>query len=193
MINDDSSLWYETQGQQIQDYEVPESPLPGDEPETAEPIDEPQPEITDAEVRTQINLQRINKPVAGLIVGGMDAVVPLLFIALVKGTEETDLKLTPQEREDLENAFALYLGEKSIEVNPFYALLFTIATIYGGKMMMAIRNKKLREEKAALEAEIQRQQTEIETLRSMLDKQNQKEEADARHGPSKDVSRNVSK
>lgn len=180
MINDDSSLWYETQGQQIQDYEVPESPLPGDEPETAETIDEPQSEITDAEVRTQINLQRINKPVAGLIVGGMDAVVPLLFIALVKGTEENDLKLNPQEREDLENAFALYLGEKSIEVNPFYALLFTIATIYGGKMMMAIRNKKLREEKAALEAEIQRQQTEIETLRSMLDKQNQKEEADAR-------------
>lgn len=180
MINDDSSLWYETQGQQIQDYEVPESPLPGDEPEPAEPIDEPQPEITDAEVRSQINLQRINKPVAGLIVGGMDAVIPLLFIALVKGTEEDDLKLTPQEREDLENAFALYLGEKSIEVNPLHALLFTIATIYGGKMMMAVRNKKLREEKAALEAEIQRQQTEIETLRSMLDKQNQKEEADAR-------------
>ena len=101
MINDDSSLWYETQGQQIQDYEVPESPLPGDEPETAETIDEPQPEITDTEVRTQINLQRINKPVAGLIVGGMDAVIPLLFIALVKGTDEDDLKLNPQEREDL--------------------------------------------------------------------------------------------
>lgn len=175
MINDDSSLWYETQGQQIQDYEVPESPLPGDEPETAETIDEPQPEITDAEVRTQINLQRINKPVAGLIVGGMDAVVPLLFIALVKGTDEDDLKLTPQERDDLENAFALYLGEKSIEVNPLHALLFTIATIYGGKMMLAIRNKKLREEKAALEAEIQRQQTEIETLRSMLEAKERKE------------------
>ena len=42
-------------------------------------------------------------------------------------------------------------------------------------MMMAIRNKKLREEKAALEAEIQRQQTEIETLRSMLEAKERKE------------------
>lgn len=170
MINDDSTLWYETQGQQIQDYEVPESPA-FDEAETAETIDEPQPGITDAEVRTQINLQRINKPVAGLIVGGMDAVIPLLFIALVKGTEEDDLKLTPQERDDLENAFALYLGERSIEVNPLYALIFTVATIYGGKMMLAIRNKKLREEKAELEAQIERQRVEIQTLRDMMAKQ----------------------
>ncbi|MBR5029294.1 MAG: hypothetical protein IKX51_08745 [Bacteroidales bacterium] len=176
MINDDSNLWFETQGQQIQDYEVPTDPIFEAEAEPAEILDEPQPEITDAEVRSQINLQRINKPVAGLIVGGMDAVIPLLFIALVKGTEEDDLKLTPQEREDLENAFALYLGEKSIEVNPFYALLFTIATIYGGKMMMAIRNKKLREEKAELQAEIERQRVEIQTLRDMMAKQAEENE-----------------
>ena len=182
MMNDDSEIWYQTQGQEIQDFETPPDPaadFAGDVSASLNPdfyatADEAEPEqVTQADVRQRMNLQAINKPFANLIVGGIDAIVPLVFVAIVKGTDTGDLKLDPNEREELENAFALYLGEKSVNVSPGYALLFTIACIYGSKIYTALQNRKQNELIEAQRKQIEELKQQNAALQSMLARENE--------------------
>lgn len=105
--------------------------------------------------------------------GGIDAIVPLVFVAIVKGTDTGDLKLDPNEREELENAFALYLGEKSVNVSPGYALLFTIACIYGSKIYTALQNRKQNELIEAQRKQIEELKQQNAALQSMLARENE--------------------
>lgn len=106
-------------------------------------------------------------------VGGIDAIVSLVFVAIVKGTDTGDLKLDPNEREKLENAFALYLGEKSVNVSPGYALLFTIACIYGSKIYTALQNRKQNELIEAQRKQIEELKQQNAALQSMLARENE--------------------
>lgn len=171
-VRDDASAWFESQGCDIQDYEVP--PMPDTGAAEAEPADEPvgddsgdrpygdAPEVTNADVRNVINLQAINRPTASVIVGVMDTVLPILITAvIVRGSEVEECRLTDEERETLIQAWAVYLGDKNIQASPSVVLLTTIVTIYGAKIFGAVQHRRLLEQ----ERTIERQQAELEALR----------------------------
>lgn len=167
-IHDDASAWFESQGQDIQDFEVP--PMPEADIPPVDTFDDPEnrpygdtPDVTATDVRNVINLQAINRPTASVIVGVMDTILPILITAvIVRGSEVDDSRLTPEERETLIQAWAVYLGDKNIQASPAVVLLTTIVTIYGAKIFSAIQNRRLLEQ----ERIIAQQQAELEALRS---------------------------
>ena len=171
-IKDDASAWYESIGQDIQDYEVPEMPQADDTIEADQDTGRPYgdaPEVTNDDVRNVMNMQTINRPTATVIVGVMDTLVPVLVTALiVKGSELGDTKLTEEERETLIDAWALYLGDKQVQASPGVILMTTILTIYGSKLFAAMQNRKMMEQQRLIEVqreEIENQTGEIERLR----------------------------
>lgn len=169
-IRDDASAWFESQGQDIQDYEVP--PMPEADIPTAEPIDDipaddrpfaDSPDVTSTDVRNVINLQAINRPTASVIVGVMDTILPILITAIiVRGSELDDAKLTDDERETLIQAWAVYLGDKNVQASPTVVLITTILTIYGAKIFAAIQNRKVLEQQRLIES----QAAELEVLKA---------------------------
>lgn len=163
MIQDDAQKWYETQGAEIQDYEVPENPLetpvepPLDYTAEGSAVEETFDDtITKNDIRQQANIMEFNRPISETIVFVMDALVPMLVVLVLKGADKDDLKLTPQEQEQLVKAWALYLGNKEVSVSPGMALIVTILTIYSSKVMIAYANRKDAEEKERLLQELQR-------------------------------------
>lgn len=166
-MKDDASDWYASMGQEIQDYEVP--PMPEPEPtaedqaaaEEAEYLEEhpyaEAPRVTGEDASSVLNMQRIQRPTASVIVGVMDTVLPILIALVVKGSEAGALKLDAGERDTLTDAWAAYLGDKNVQASPGAVLLTTIATIYGAKVFMAFQQRKdarLAEENEALRAEL---------------------------------------
>lgn len=180
-ITDDAALWYETQGAQIQDYEVPESPI---EPTDTDPTTD-EPETVDAEtVEQRANLIEYNKPISETIVFLMDVILPSLCVLLIKGTQGDDLKLEPQEHAQLVNAWSLYLAGKEVQVSPGAALVVTIATVYGTKIAIALQNRKADEERQALKADVERLHEEIrirEEERQALKAELRKAEEEKKH------------
>lgn len=165
-MKDDADKWMETMGQDIQDYAVPPSPI--DEPE---PIEEPEPEtITNADVRNHANSITLRRPTAEIIVGTTDMLVPALLCMLIKHTDAGDYKLQPDESETLVNAWANYLGEKSIDLSPGWALIGSIATIYGSKLMMAFATRKERQELEEMRKQRAEMERQIEELKAMVEK-----------------------
>lgn len=171
-IHDDASDWFDSMGQEIQDYEVPPMPeadgsVPpmGDLPDNDFDPDRPfgdAPTVTNDDVRNVVNMQAVSRPTATVIVGIMDTLLPLLItMVIVKGSEAADCKLTDDERETLIQAWAVYLGDKNIQASPAAVLITTILTIYGAKIFSALQNRKAREQ----EETIAKQQEELETLR----------------------------
>ena len=183
-MKDDASDWYASMGQEIQDYEVP--PMPEAEPtaedqaaaEEAEYLDEhpyaEAPRVTSEDASSVLNMQRIQRPTASVIVGVMDTVLPILIALVVKGSEAGALKLDAGERDTLTDAWAAYLGDKNVQASPGAVLLTTIATIYGAKVFMAFQQRKdarLAEENEALRAELlkaQQQAAEAEARAATL-------------------------
>lgn len=195
-IHDDAESWYNTLGQQIQDFEAPEAPP--EEPiieATAEPSPEDLrpygdlPEVTNDDVRNLTNLRAVSRPTAEVIVGTMDVVLPLLITLLIKHSERDDCKLTKDEHETLVEAWANYLGDKNVQMSPGVSLLMAIATIYGAKVVVAMTSAKERKEVERQRAEIdqmrqeamQRQQ-EIEKLKRVVEEQQRKKEKEAGDG-----------
>lgn len=184
IMKDDASDWYASMGQEIQDYEVP--PMPEAEPtaedqaaaEEAEYLEEhpyaEAPRVTSEDASSVLNMQRIQRPTASVIVGVMDTVLPILIALVVKGSEAGALKLDAGERDTLTDAWAAYLGDKNVQASPGAVLLTTIATIYGAKVFMAFLQRKdarLAEENDALRAELlkaQQQAAEAEARAATL-------------------------
>lgn len=160
-IQDDASSWFESQGQEIQDYEVPEVPLDEADLEEAEgsgDMDRPYgdvPTVTNDDVRNQLNMQAINKPTAAVIVGVMDVVLPLVLALLIKGAGRETARLDEGERETLTDAWAQFLGDKNVQASPGVVLITTIATIYGAKAIAMFQDKRAAEQAQRI-AELER-------------------------------------
>lgn len=171
---DEAQQWFESLGQEIQDYEVP--PLPDEPaPDTEATVDDtPEepfadvPSVTAQQASSVLNLQRINRPTASIIVGVMDTVLPILLALVVKGAVRDDMELEDSERETLTDAWAVYLGDKNVQASPGAVLITSIATIYGAKLFDAMQHAKLRRQEELLAEQQQRlddQSVELEELR----------------------------
>lgn len=168
-MKDDADIWMATMGQDIQDFTVPPSPI-----EEPEPIEEPSPEtITNADVRNHANSIALRRPTAEIIVGTTDMLVPALLCMLIKHTDAGDYKLKPDESETLVAAWANYLGEKSIDLSPGWALIGSIATIYGSKLMMAFATRKERQELEEMRKQRAEMERQIAELKAMVEKSNE--------------------
>ena len=182
MIHDDADAWFASQGQQIQDFEAP--PMPESEPtvEDAEVLEEPDPArpygdaptVTSDDVRNVQNMRILQEPTAKIIVGVMDIVIPLVVMLLMKNVAEESMKLEKSEREELELAWAVYLGDKNVQVSPGVALIACIVTVYGGKVISVMQDRKQREERNALYAQLAEQREQIEQLKQQLTLAHQK-------------------
>lgn len=167
--HDDASAWFNSQGQEIQDYEVP--PMPDSGVEEATVIDDGHdpnrpyadtPEVTSSDVHNVLNLQAINRPTASIIVGVMDTLLPILITGLiVRGSQADDCRLSDDERETLIQAWAVYLGDKNVQASPTVVLITTILTIYGAKIISAFQNRRILEQQRTIDAQAE----ELETLR----------------------------
>ncbi len=92
-LNDDAQDWYASMGQEIQDFEVPPMPEPEPTPEEQAEAEEAAyaedhpyadaPRVTGEDANSVLNLQRINRPTATIIVGLMDTVLPIVIALAV--------------------------------------------------------------------------------------------------------------
>lgn len=177
-IHDDAQDWYDSMGQEIQDFEVP--PMPEEEPTTEEAAaaeeaeyleDHPYrdvPRVTGEDASSVLNMQRIQRPTASVIVGVMDVVLPIVIALIFKGSESDTLKLDDGERDTLTDAWTAYLGDKNVQASPGAVLLTTIATIYGAKVFLAFQQKKEADRQRIIDdqnAELKRLHLENELLK----------------------------
>ena len=153
MIQDDASSWFASQSQPIQDFEAP--PAPEAEPLNPEPAFDPDrpfgdaPTVTDEDVRNVTNMRLAQQPTAELIVGVMDVILPLALVPLV-------------------TAWAGYLGDKNIQASPGVVLIIAIVTVYGGKIVAALADRRQRDEISRLKAELEEQQAANAQLEQQL-------------------------
>lgn len=191
MINDDANDWFLQQGQEIQDYEVPDAPDFGIDNEDTDDTDRPYadvPEVTNDDVRNVMNLRAVSRPTAEVIVGTLDVVLPLLVTMLLRGTERDDCRLDPSEHETLVEAWATYLGDKNVDVSPGWALIISMITIYGAKVGGALANRKERQQLQAAQAEAERLRQELQAERQQaleLKRQNEQLKAEKNDGVTK--------
>ncbi len=195
-INDDAQAWYDSMGQQIQDFEVPPMPESEPTPEEAAEVEEAQylddhpyadaPRVSSEDASSVINMQRIQRPTASVIVGVMDTLLPIVIALIFKGSEQESLKLDDGERETLVDAWAQYLGTKNVQASPAAVLITTIVTIYGAKVFIAWQQRQAaieeqrRREQEAEQARQAEQQAAIEAERAARKtrKQEKMEKAD---------------
>ncbi|MDD3687840.1 MAG: hypothetical protein PHE56_13895, partial [Bacteroidales bacterium] len=108
---DDAGLWFESRHAEIQEFQEPEQYKSfiniEEEPEN---IPE-QSEVTNKQVRTELNMIKLNEPTAQIVVTLMDTLVPVLLLLIIKGANEDKLKLTEQEKDTLTQAWAQYLKD----------------------------------------------------------------------------------
>jgi len=83
----------------------------------------------------------------------LDAAFPVALGLLLKDDPD-NYKATPEEKEDLTEAFAEYTKLKGGEIPPWLALVITILSIYGVKGAAGFQNKKLNDENAKLQQRI---------------------------------------
>lgn len=179
IINDDAQEWYDSMGQEIQDYEVPPMPEPEPSPEEVAEAEEAEyledhpyadaPRVSAEDANSVLNLQKINRPTASIIVGVMDTVLPVVIALIIKGSDRDDAKLSDEERETLTDAWAQYLGTKNVQASPAAVLITCIVTIYGAKLYDAMQHRQqLQHEQRIAEQQemLRRQQEEIARLRA---------------------------
>lgn len=171
---DDAASWFDSQQVDIQDFEAPEAPADGltgpDSPDGPDP-DRPYadaPTVTDEDLRNVTNMRIAQQPTAELIVGVMDVLLPLALVMLIKGTDKDDIKLQPDERETLVNAWAGYLGDKNIQASPGVVLIVAILTVYGGKVVAALADRRRRDELERLRARVEEAEAENRQLEQQL-------------------------
>lgn len=175
-IKDDASSWFASQGQQVQDFEAPAPPTDDPVLEDADVVDDVDPDrpyggaptVTDEDVRNVTNMRIAQKPTAELIVGVMDVIIPIVLVLLIKGTDKDAVKLEPDERETLVNAWAGFLGDKNIQASPGVVLAVAIITVYGGKIFAAMADRKRRDELNQLRAQMDELQAENAMLQQQL-------------------------
>ena len=130
VIIDDAALWHQSRHKEIQDFEEPEFIQPEPEPEPEEPKEY----ISDRDVKTEINMMKLNEPTAEIIVSLIDylMIIPLSFVC--RGISKEETKIDTEERETLVQAWAQYLKTTSLNLSPGAVLLTTVLTIYGAKV-----------------------------------------------------------
>lgn len=176
MLKDDASDWFASQGQQVQDYEAPAPPMDDTMATDAQETDNVDPDrpfgdaptVTDEDVRNVTNMRIAQKPTAELIVGVMDVIIPLVLVLLIKGTDKDSVKLEPDERDTLVNAWAGFLGDKNIQASPGVVLAVAIITVYGGKIFAAMADRKRRDELNLLRAQMEELQAQNAQLQQQL-------------------------
>ncbi|MDR0207040.1 MAG: hypothetical protein LBI45_07285 [Bacteroidales bacterium] len=138
VLKDEAALWHESRQAEIQAYE---------EPAFIESEPEPMPEdpkehISDKDVRTELNMLKLNEPTAEIIISLMDylMIIPLSFIC--KGITREETKVEADERDTLVQACAAYLKTTSFNLSPGVVFLTTVLTIYGAKVAAFHFNKK---------------------------------------------------
>lgn len=187
-IHDDAQAWYESMGQEIQDFDVPPMPETEPSPEQQAEIDEAQymedhpyadaPRVSNEDATSVLNMQRINRPTATVIVGTMDVFLPIVITMIIKGSERDDAKLQESERETLIEAWAAYLGDKNVQASPGMVLITTILTIYGSKVYTCIQHRnEIRQAEiiAEQQEQLRRQEEELKALRAARETADDKE------------------
>lgn len=164
-IKDDASLWWESRNTQSQDFEIPEPQPTFVNLDNSDEIEEQQ-DLTNKEVRNQLNMIKLNEPTAEIITNLMNSIIPVIFVLIIKSAEKENLELTQSERETLTNAWAQYLRDSNIQMSPGVVLLGTIAIIYGSKITMVLTERKREKD---LEEKEQKQAQQIEKLTSRLE------------------------
>lgn len=153
IIVDDEAIWKESREQTIQEFSVPEI------------IEEPEPDffntedvllgneyVSNREVTSDLNMIKLNVPAATVIVNLIDILIPVLLMFVFKNIDKSDIKLEPDEKETLVDAFAQYLKTISFTMSPGMVLITSLATIYGAKIGVAmIMNKKVQEPEFAVD------------------------------------------
>jgi len=143
----DEDIWLENQGQQIQDFEIPELEVLDDIPPSFIEINKDDDDsrneyVSDREVKTQLNMQRLQEPTAELFVGILDVIVPIVLLYFFKNIDKNDAKLEESEKEQLTSALSIYLATKEVNVSPLTGLLLTLGSIYGAKILYIKTLKK---------------------------------------------------
>ncbi len=138
---DDAALWKENRELGIEAYQEPgpadppdfvnlgseAGELPGLDDDGA---DGPQ-DITNKDVRNELNALKLSEPTAKLIVSLMDVLLPNIAVLISKKKEDKQIvKLDADEKEALTSAFANYLKETSFQMSPGAVLVTAIAGIY---------------------------------------------------------------
>ncbi|MDX9696478.1 MAG: hypothetical protein RBT49_11870 [Bacteroidales bacterium] len=152
---DDASLWFESRHAAIQEYTEPEpveisivNTETAKIPETAE-------RITASDVKTDLNMIKLNEPIAEIITGVMNSIVPILILLVIKYASQDDLELTQSEQQTIIQAWAVYLKDSNVEMSPGVVLIVTIASIYGGKITKILTDRKRQEELKQKDAKIE--------------------------------------
>jgi hypothetical protein len=138
-LRDDAAMWHESRKADIQKFEEPSFIEPELE---QEPEEEPKEHITDKDVRTELNMLKLNEPTAEIIIALMDylMIIPLSFIC--KGITRAEAKVEAEEKETLVQACANYLRTTSFNISPGAVFITTVLTIYGAKVAAFHFNKK---------------------------------------------------
>lgn len=142
-ILDNASIWHASRHAELQEFSEPEpiAAVNFDNPEPELEL-EPEKNITNTEVRNNLNLIRLNEPTAQIVTTLMDTIIPVLLVLLLKGANEDQLKLNDDEKETLTQAWAQYLKDSNVQMSPGVVLLGSIAIIYGAKITLALSETK---------------------------------------------------
>ena len=129
-IRDDAALWHESRNVEIQDFEEPAFIEP--ELESDPDLDQRE-HISDRDVKTELNMLKLNEPTAEIIISLMDylMIIPMSFIC--RGITREETRVEQEEREQLVMACANYLKTTSFNLSPGFLFLTTVLTIYGAK------------------------------------------------------------
>lgn len=143
IIVDDASLWKQSRESEIQEYEVPEDDflsIGANDNNFSEP--EPEEErITKTDIQQNKNRIEFNEPTAGVIVGIMDVVIPLLFVFVFKAENKDQFKLDASEKDLLLESWANYLATKEFTMSPGAVLITSLLSVYAAKVTVAVIEK----------------------------------------------------
>lgn len=149
---DEEAIWKATREQNIQEYSVPEMEEPEPEFFDTENVQHEDEYVSNRDVTSDLNMIKLNVPAATVIVNLIDIAIPILLMFVFKNIDKSDIKLEPDEKETLVDAFAQYLKTTSFTMSPGMVLITSLATIYGAKIGVAmIMNKKVQEPEFVVE------------------------------------------
>lgn len=137
IIVDDAALWKQSRESEIQEYEVPEDDFLniGANDNNFSELEEER--ITKTDIQQNKNRIEFNEPTAGVIVGIMDVVIPLLFVFVFKTENKDQFKLDSSEKDLLMDSWSNYLATKEFTMSPVAVLITSILSIYAAKVTVA--------------------------------------------------------
>lgn len=105
---------------------------------------------------------------AKILTTALDSSLSGIFGFIAK-SEASDFKADPDQRDDLESAFAAYIKLKGGDIPPGIALLLLVVSIYGSKGALAIQLRKANTEKEALTKRAEAAERELQILKESFD------------------------